>query len=287
MVGVLERRARHSQGGQASTEYLAVLAVAAAVLALLSASGFGDKAVALAQRVTCQLAGGDACGASPSVSGVQPQSGTDGARIARLAQDAERRRDVLQFDTLAAAGSRFKDLHDAVRDAVDRGDLDRAEEINRQLESFIRLALGPELAGSDRGTILDELWASDQMWRQAVERGTMYLPPRGDNVRYFDIPRAPGDGLVVMDYFISTPTSGPPPIQLKGDDRDFDPGGPLDPDLALNKSRVLVVLDRETAGASSTRAIPATCSMASAARPVPSRSTWANERHSCRNCPTR
>ena len=97
------------------------------------------------------------------------------------------------------------------------------------VEGTVELTRGDDLRGSDRGAVLEDLWMSDEKWRQAVEKGTIYLPPDGDNVRYFDIPKAPGDGLLVMDYFIPFETSGPPPVQLKGDDRDFHPDGPLAP----------------------------------------------------------
>jgi hypothetical protein len=114
------------------------------------------------------------------------------------------------------------------------------------LEMYARLARGNDFSRSDRGALVEDLWMSDAKWRDAVHQGTIYTAPDGDNVRYFDIPKAPGDGLLAMDYFIPFETSGPPPVQLKGDNRDFNPGGPLSPDLPLNKSRVLVLLDRET-----------------------------------------
>lgn len=241
-----DRRARRGERGQSATEYVAVLAAAAAIVVLVGSIGLADRAAELVQRVACSLGGGSACAPAPGAIGPPPGPGPAATRITRLERDAERRRTTLLIDTPAAAGSRFKELHDAAQDAVNRGDLDRAEEINRQLEAYIRLARGPDLAGSDRGAILEDLWVSDQKWRQAVDRRTAYLPPDGDNVRFFEIPRAPGDGMIVMDYFISTATSGPPPAQLKGDNRTFAPGGPLDAGLPLNRSRVLVVLDRET-----------------------------------------
>ena len=61
------------------------------------------------------------------------------------------------------------------------------------------------------------------------------------NRRYFQIPPAPGQGILVMDLFIPGENAGP----LKGDGRDFE--NPLrNPDLEETDSRVTVIIDRET-----------------------------------------
>ena len=74
-----------------------------------------------------------------------------------------------------------------------------------------------------------------------VDQGTIQADDDQTNRRYFQVPPAPGQGILVMDLFIPGESAGP----LKGDGRDFE--NPLrNPDLEETDSRVTVIIDRET-----------------------------------------
>lgn len=232
-----------SEAGATSLEYLGVLVLAVAVVSLIITSNVGASIADAAQAAVCRVIGDD-CAA-----GEQRDDDDDEGRrtrIAALEERAERRQRALDIEGPDAAGSRYADLHERIAAAMTRGDLDTAEALDAQLELAIRLARGPDLRGSDRGRLLEDLWVPPSLWEQALAAGTIYLPPDGDNLRFFDAPAAPGDGLLVLDFFTPFATSGQPPARLEGDDRDFHPGGPLSTDLRLQDSRIIVLVDRET-----------------------------------------
>lgn len=237
---------RNCERGQTSAEYIGMLAVVVAIVAGLLGTGAPQRVAGLIADRICTIIGGQSCGSAGGDGPVTASPPSTDERVQRLLDNAERRRTELKIDTPEAAGSHFQQLHEQILGAIEAGRIDEAERLDAQLEMYIRLARGPDLEGSERGMVLEDLWMSDEKWREAVDQGSYYFGPEGDNVRYFDIPAAPGDGLLVMDYFIPFETSGQPPVQLKGDNRDFHPGGPLAQDLPLNQSRILVVLDRET-----------------------------------------
>jgi hypothetical protein len=237
------------QKGSATAEYLSVVTLFTAAIIALGGLGV-PQAVASAiagavETAICRIGANDSCGSTASDEAASPDVSLD-ERVAHLEDSAARRRDELLIETPDAAGSRFAELHFAVLEALEAGRIDEAEQLDALLEMYIRLSRGEHLQGSDRGGLVEDLWMSGNKWRQAVARGTIYLGPDGDNFRYLDIPASPGDGLIVLDFFIPFETSGPPPVELKGDDRTFHPDGPLSSELPLNKSRILIILDRET-----------------------------------------
>lgn len=237
---------RRGERGSAALEYAGLVAMAAALVVALAVSGAAERVASVLRASICRITSSAPCPEGTGEDGGPRAGASLEERIDGLEASAERRRRLLRIESPEAAGSRFAELHEQIRRAIGRGQVEKAEELDAMLEMYVRLARGENLEGSDRGAVLEDLWLSDAKWRQAVEQGTIYLPPNGDNLRYFDIPKAPGDGLVVMDYFIPFKTSGPAPVKLKGDDRDFHPGGPLAADLPLDASRVVVMLDRET-----------------------------------------
>jgi hypothetical protein len=245
---------KNRQRGEATAEYVAVITLMIAVIAALAVGGAGARIAAsisdAIRTAICSIGLDSACGSSsespPSSSAPAGTEATLDERIERLEANAQRRRDELLIETPEAAGSYFADLHNAIQVALDAGHIEEAERLDALLETYIALARGEDLEGSDRGQIIEDLWMSPEKWQQAIDAGTIYLAPDGDNVRYFNVPPAPGDGLIVLDFFIPFEESGIPPVLLKGDDRDFHPDGPLAQDLPLNESRVLIVIDRET-----------------------------------------
>lgn len=85
-----------------------------------------------------------------------PQASLD-ERIARLEQNADRRRAELLIESEDAAGSRIADLHFAIQEAIDDGRIDDAERLDALLETYIRLARGEDLRPDDRGGIVEDL----------------------------------------------------------------------------------------------------------------------------------
>jgi hypothetical protein len=97
-----------------------------------------------------------------------------------------------------------------------------------------------DLAEGGRGEELvgELLEPSDEEFGALVEEGTI----DGDftNRSYFPVEPAPGDGIVVLDFFIPQDRS----VFLRGDDRELQ--DPVQSDLELTDSRVTVVLDRDS-----------------------------------------
>ena len=82
---------------------------------------------------------------------------------------------------------------------------------------------------------------TDADFAALLERGTIQLDGGAHNLRYFQVPPEPGQGILVMDLFIPGASAGP----LSGDDRGF--ANPLrDPALGITDSRGMIVIDRET-----------------------------------------
>ena len=71
--------------------------------------------------------------------------------------------------------------------------------------------------------------------------GTIYYDDGAYNTGYFQLEDPPGGGVVVMDFFIDSATSGG---VLSGDDRDH--ADPLRGDVPLSSSRMLLAVDLET-----------------------------------------
>lgn len=76
--------------------------------------------------------------------------------------------------------------------------------------------------------------------REALERSTIYFPPDGDNLRFFEIPPSPGDRLIVLDFFTPSKRPGPRRWSSEATIEGSIRAGPSAEDLPLNKSRVPV-----------------------------------------------
>jgi hypothetical protein len=97
-----------------------------------------------------------------------------------------------------------------------------------------------DLAEGGRGEELvgELLEPTDEEFQALVDEQTI---GRGSTNRsYFPVEQAPGDGIVVVDFFIPQDRS----LVLRGDDRELQ--DPVQPDLELTDSRVTLVLDRES-----------------------------------------
>ncbi len=209
--------------GQTAVEYLGLVLVVAAIVGAFATSGIGERIVGGVSDAICRIGGGDCAGAR----GGSQASGAD--RAANLA----RREQALA--PLGERGEGYRARLDRARAARESGDLAEAQRLIEQLELY------RSLTERDRGDLVDAVnGPSDAAFNDLVDAGT--IDEDGDrNRRYFTVPPSPGDGVVVMDFFIPTSSSGG---LLKGDDRDTV--DPLLGDAPLDRSRVVVVVDRET-----------------------------------------
>jgi len=121
--------------------------------------------------------------------------------------------------------------------AIDRGDLDTARKLIERLEFYREL-----FESGPRGQTLAALVTpSAAEFADLIDQGTIQADDDDTNRRYFQVPPAPGQGILVMDLFIPGENAGP----LKGDGRDFE--NPLpNRDLDERDSRVMIIIDRET-----------------------------------------
>lgn len=212
-----------SERGQTAAEYLGLLVVCAVVLGAIAASPLGG------------LVGGGIRDAICAVAGEECESKGGPAAVARADAVQERLDALAGF--VAAQGGSAAEIEEQVRAALAAGDLDTAERLLERLELVADLtSAGP------RGPFLDDLLtASDDDFAALVEDGTIYLDDGRYNTAYFQLDPAPGGGVVVMDYFIDSGSSG---VILSGDDREHV--DPLRSDLPLDASRVMIVVDLET-----------------------------------------
>lgn len=205
---------------------MGVLLVVAVIVVALAMSGLGGQIAGGARDAVCRIAGGECASGPGSTTGSDPRS------PAEIAAELERREQALAG--LATTGGGYSDLLAKARAARERGDYTEADRLLDLLEFYRGLAL------SDRGDLVDAVSGpSDADFDALVAQGTIDEDD-GRNRRYFRVPVSPGDGIVAMDFFIPGASSGP----LKGDDRDT-----LDPllgDAPLERSRIIVVVDRET-----------------------------------------
>ena len=97
-----------------------------------------------------------------------------------------------------------------------------------------------DLAEGGRGEELvgDLLEPTDEEFEELVGEETIGMG--STNRSYFPIEQAPGDGIVVVDFFIAQDRS----LVLRGDDREKP--APVQSDLELTDSRITIVLDRES-----------------------------------------
>ena len=111
-----------------------------------------------------------------------------------------------------AQGGAIEDLAERAQAALDRGDLDEARELVERLEFYRAL-----FESGPRGEALAGLVSpTDAEFAALVEQGTIQAGDDSNNRRYFQIPPAPGQGILVMDLFIPGESAGP----LRGDGRD-------------------------------------------------------------------
>ncbi|MFC6853471.1 hypothetical protein [Aquipuribacter hungaricus] len=211
--------------GASSLEYTGILLVLAVVVGVLGAS-----IPPVARTATCaveSIVGGGAADCAP---GDALASGP-GSRAGRELLDR-----VDALEAWAAEGEGTRDLLEQARQAVVEGRLDAAREL------LDRLGLYRDLASSDpRGQYLRELFAtSDSEYDALMHEGSIYHDGGAYSSSYFRLEDPPGGGVVVMDFFIDSATSGP----LLGDDRDH--ADPLRDDVGLDRSRMMLVVDLET-----------------------------------------
>lgn len=226
------RRARSgAAAGQATVEYVGAVVLLAAVLLVLApaAPAVAERVAGAVRQAFCAISGAGPCGvSSESAFGDLSRSAQEAAIV-----DAERR--LAPF--VEQYGGRFQELADAARAARAAGDYERAKAILDQIDYYADL-----IGSGPRGALVaDVAGPTSSDYDRLVGRGTVYGPGETTNVRYFDLEPSPGDGLIVMDFFIRTETSGG---LLKGDDREFQ--DPLRSGLPVEKSRVIILLDRES-----------------------------------------
>ena len=199
----------------------AMLLVVAAIVGALVASGLGGAIADRAGQAICAIAG-QGC--------ATPASASTG-------EDALRERLTALEPLVNSAGGALGDLAAQAQAAIDRGDLDEARRLIEQLEFYRDL-----FESGPRGETLAALVSpSAAEFAALVEQGTIQADDDDTNRRYFQLPPAPGQGILVMDLFIPDENAGP----LKGDGRGFE--NPLrNPDLEETDSRVMVIIDRET-----------------------------------------
>lgn len=215
-----------AQRGQTTVELLGIMVAVAAIAGVLALGPVGDRIAGAFSDAICRVVGGD-CPRSQGAGEPAGQS-PEGTRAADLA----RREAALA--PLGQRGAGYQALLDRARAAREAGDLAEAERIIEQLELYLRLT------ERDRGDLIDALnGPSDRAFEDLVGQGTID-EEGGRNRRYFTVPPSPGDGVVVLDFFIPDERSG----FLKGDDRDTV--DPLLGDAGLDRSRIVIVIDRET-----------------------------------------
>jgi hypothetical protein len=211
-----------SDRGQTAADYMGVLLVVALIVGALLAAGIPANISGAVEQAICRIAG-DACDGGDG--GGSPDAGALQTRLNGVAPFA------------ALTGGALEELSAAAQEALERGDLETAQELIERLELYRDL-----IGAGPRGETLASMVApTDAEFADLVARGTIQLDGGASNRRYFQIPPAPGQGILAMDLFIPGSSAGP----LKGDDRDF--ADPLrDPNLTDTDSRVIVIIDRET-----------------------------------------
>jgi hypothetical protein len=190
-----------------------MLLVVAVVIGALVASGIGGAIAGRAMDAVCQIAGqGCQSGGGETTSASELQS-----RLGDL------------VGLVNGSGGAIADLAAQAQAAIDRGDLDTARKLVERLEFYREL-----FESGPRGQTLAALVTpSASEFADLIDQGTIQADDDETNRRYFQVPSAPGQGILVMDLFIPGENAGP----LKGDGRDFE--NPLrNPDLEETDSRV-------------------------------------------------
>lgn len=204
--------------GQTSVEYIGLVLLVVVLIGAIAAFGIAGSITGGIRDALCTL------------TGTRCETTDGGARAASAQQLAAREQ---RLADLAGRGATYSQLLAEARAARQRGDLAAADRILDRLELYQRLI------AAERGDLVDSLVSgTDGDFDALAARDT--IDRDGSNRRYFRIPPSPGDGIVAMDYFIPADNS----LFLKGDGRDTE--DPLLGNAGLDRSRVVVILDRET-----------------------------------------
>lgn len=200
---------------------MGVLLVVAAIIGVLATSALGATIRVNAERLICEIAGQEDCGDS---------AGADSTAEQAL------QREIDELDPWASEhGGRYEELLDAARAALARGDLAEADRILELLKLY------RQLGGGVRGDIVDALLSPDDAaFEDLLAEGTTYQDGGKHNRRFFQVDPAPGEGVLVYDFYIPFDSS----LFLDGDDRDV--ADPLLGEYGMDRSRIMIVLDRET-----------------------------------------
>jgi hypothetical protein len=220
MAGVPRPRAHADamERGQTTAEYVGLLVIVAAVLAVIATSDVGAVLATKLEQAICSIGGGQ-CGGASDPSG---------------AEEAGLRRRENALASFASRGGQFTALLDQARAARQAGDLQGADRLLDTLDHY------RFLIGGGRGELVADLASPTEaafdelMGQETIDLGAT-------NRRYFRVEPAPGDGLVVMDYFIEDESSGG---ILKGDGRGLE--DPVLGDLDATDSRITLLVDRES-----------------------------------------
>ncbi len=219
-----------SDEGAAALEYAGALAVVALVVALVLGA-FTSAGATVAQGVACGV--GEVLGQPADC----PEGWFPGTGPGDAARDQALLDRIEALELYAGSGQATQDLLDEARQALEDGHPELADQILDRLELYQDLA-----STEPRGEYLRALFAaSDSEYQALMAEGTMYFDGGAYNTSYFQLEDPPGGGVVVMDYFIDSGTSGG---ILSGDDRDH--ADPLRGDVPLSESRMMLVVDLET-----------------------------------------
>lgn len=204
--------------GQTSAEYIGVVLLVVVVIGAIAAFGIAGSVSDGIRGALCSL----------TASRCEPAGA--GAGRPSVSQLAAREQALAD---LRGRGASYSQLLAEARAARERGEREEAGRILDRLELYQRLI------AAERGDLVDGLASgSDGDFEALLAAGT--IDGSGSNRRYFRVRPSPGDGIVAMDYFIPAARS----MFLKGDDRDTE--DPLLGRYGLDRSRVLVVIDRES-----------------------------------------
>ncbi len=205
--------------GQTMAEYLGGMLIVSVLIAAVAGTGVGGQIRDRMQQLVCEIGGGAAC-LGPNGPSEDDESLSDRAR--ELREWANRH-------------GRYRELLDEAEEALARGDEETADRILDLLELYRQLGGGP------RGAAVTELTGTDDAaFRALVDAGTTYQQGGKFNQRYFQVDPAPGEGVLVYDYYIPFESS----LFLKGDDRGV--ADPLLGPYGQDRSRITVIIDRET-----------------------------------------
>jgi hypothetical protein len=206
-----------AQTGQTVAEYMGALLVVSVVIAAVGTSDIGAAIDKNVRELICRISGGEC----------------DTADAAQTALIERRMREITPWAD--ARGGRHRALLDAAEDALARGDL---HEANRLLDL---LGLYRQLGDGVRGDAINALTSPDDAaFRALIEAGTTYQEDGKYNRRYLQLPPAPGEGVLVYDFYIPFGNS----FFLKGDDRGVS--DPLLGEYGMDRSRMMLVIDRES-----------------------------------------